>query len=287
MTRRRKNLAPALLSRLRRIGILLIALLSAAVGHAKDSVPYGQSLIVNLPFPEAEVTQVVGDVVQDGVIRGSKEYNKDEYVSGATAASSSRLFKDEPEAGRIFYKMRSKALAPRNFKESNDVGTLTVRYIVQSQDADHTVLRIDAVFVEDFRRVSHPSDGSVESAEYKDIHDRLDALTLMKTPPEPVQTEQSSQNELANAAASVTASIPSDSPSPQQHVHDLRRQLERIVKSPGALLKSAPFHSATTLQPLAAGAEVVIVIVTPYWLGVETQDGHRGWMLRDDLELLP
>lgn len=285
-----KNLRPPSLSPLRRTGILFISFLAAASAHGKDSVPFGQSLIVNLPFPETEVAQVVEEVVQNGIIRGSKEYNRDEYITGATAASSSRLFRDEPEGGRIFYKVRAKALAPRNFKESNDVGTLAVRYIVQSQDANHTVLRIDALFVEDFRHVTHSSDGSVESAEYKDIHDRLDAFTLAKTQPEPAQTQPPSQIELANGAASaplVTASIPPDAPSLQQHVQDLRRQVERLVKSPGAPLKSAPFRSATTLQPLPTGAQVAIVIVTPYWLGVETQDGHRGWMLRDDLELLP
>src|SRR5208282_3144880 len=78
------------------------------------------------------------------------------------------------------YKVRLKALDPRNFKDGGDVGTLAVRYVVQAQGDKNTVLRIDAVFVEDFRRVSHPSNGSVESAEYKDIHDRLDALASMQ-----------------------------------------------------------------------------------------------------------
>src|SRR5579862_1451156 len=73
----------------------------------------------------------------------------------------------------------------------------------------------------------------------------------------------------------------------EEHVKDLRRQVERRVKSPGAPLKSAPFHTASTLQSLTPGTEVLIVVTSSYWYGVETHDGQHGWMLRDDLELLP
>jgi hypothetical protein len=73
----------------------------------------------------------------------------------------------------------------------------------------------------------------------------------------------------------------------EQRVHTLKQQLERIVKAPGAPLKSAPFHSASTLQALSSGAEVLIVITTPYWFGVETRDGQHGWVQRDELEMLP
>jgi len=53
----------------------------------KDATQYGAGLIVNIPFPESEVAQVVQDVIQNGIIRGTKEYNKDEYVTGAAAVS--------------------------------------------------------------------------------------------------------------------------------------------------------------------------------------------------------
>lgn len=73
----------------------------------------------------------------------------------------------------------------------------------------------------------------------------------------------------------------------EQRVHDLKQQVERVVKAPGAPLKSAPFHTASTLQALPSGAEVLVVIMTPYWFGVETHDGQHGWVLRDELEMLP
>jgi hypothetical protein len=41
------------------------------------------------------------------------------------------------------------------------------------------------------------------------------------------------------------------------------------------------------LQSLPTGTEVLIVISTPYWYGVETHDGQHAWMLRVELEELP
>jgi hypothetical protein len=278
----------------------------------KDAVQFGAGLVVNVPMPEAEVTQAVEEVSQNGIIRGTKEYNKDEYISGATPAASSRLFPAWTDGGKIFYKVRTHALDPRNFKNGGDVGTLAVRYVVQAQGDKNTVLKIDAVFVEDFRHTAHASNGSVESSEYKDIHDHLEALELMKQ--ETVEDEKERQNQRARkqqlsaqidkpvvtdhesattrAEDRVEGAVQSDagasSAQPlEQHVKDLRRQVERLVKAPGAPLKSAPFHTASTLQSLASGTEVMIVISTPYWYGVETHDGQHGWIPRDQLEQLP
>jgi hypothetical protein len=280
----------------------------------KDITQYGAGLIVNVPFSANEVVQVVQDVIQNGIIRGTKEYNKDEYISDATPASSTRVFKEWTEGGQVFYKVRLKAIDPRNFKDSSDVGTLAVRYIVQPQGDKNTVLHIDAVFVEDFRHVSHPSNGSVEGAEYKDIHDRLDAIALMNTetaealrekqdqaikkqrladPASPSSAEpavSSSQPAPSNVVVAVT-SAGAEPPIPvqtlEQRVQDLRRQVQRLVKAPGAPLKSAPFHTASTLQSLPAGTEVLIVISTAYWYGVETHEGQHGWIPRDQLEQIP
>jgi hypothetical protein len=63
--------------------------------------------------------------------------------------------------------------------------------------------------------------------------------------------------------------------------------VQRVVKAPGAALKSAPFHTASALQALPAGEQVLIEITTPYWLGVETHSGQHGWILLDELEQLP
>jgi hypothetical protein len=155
-----------------RVAALLLIVLCAGApplsAREKDTAQYGEGLIVTVPFPESEVTQAVEDVVQNGIIRGSKEYNKDEYITGAKAVTTSRAFSAWTDGGKVFYKVRTNALDPRNFKNGGDVGTLTVRYVVQAQGDANTVLRIDAVFVEDFRKTVHASNGTVESSEYKD-----------------------------------------------------------------------------------------------------------------------
>jgi hypothetical protein len=343
------------------------------LGRTKDTAPYGEGLIMNVPFSENEVAAVVKDVVGNGIIRGTKEYNKDEFVSGAEAASSvsAKIFPTWTGGGQIFYKVKNHALDPRNFKDGSDMGTLAVRYIVQAQGEKNSVVHINAVFVEDIRRTAHQSNGSVESAEFKDIHDRLDQIAVMKAETEEIareheekrsgtsspqvsssrpagseapsaqtssmpqataQLEQAAPQARQQAALASDASTSAASTSrastpdastpgsslgdaqmptpavetaanaettprfytgangaqtPEEHVKELRRQLERLVKAPGGALRSAPFHTASTLQSLPPGTEVLIVITTPYWFGIETHDGQHGWMLRDDLEMLP
>ncbi len=72
-------------------GIFLTAT-PGLTARERDALQYGAGLIVNVPFPESEVVQVVQDVVQNGIIRGTKEYNKDEYVANATSESWTRAF---------------------------------------------------------------------------------------------------------------------------------------------------------------------------------------------------
>lgn len=313
--------------------LTVLLVLTAALplpARDKDKLPYGEGLIVNIPLPESEVEQVVREIAQNGIIRGTKEYNKDEFVSGAKVAESCRVFPAWEEGGKVIYKIRDEALDPRNFKDSGDVGTLAVRYVILAQGDKNTVLRIDALFQEEFRRTIHQSNGSVESAEYKDIQEHLEAIEVMKK--QNVEAEKERQEQLAHkrtfvvptddhvartptfapedappavenhAAATApqasqapqvdAAQTPSEAQPPQpvpgqaleERLRDLRRQVTRLVKAPGAPLKSAPFHTASTLQSVASGTEVLILISTPYWYGVETHDGQHGWMMRDQLE---
>jgi hypothetical protein len=338
--------------------ILLFAIALPAAGKKKEAITYGEGLLVNIPLPEREVAQVVQDIAANGIIRGTKEYNKDEFVGGANPALSSTVFPEWTKGGKVFYKVRTQALDPRNFKDSGDLGTLAVRYVVKAQGERNTVLRIDALFKEDFRHTVHPSNGSVESDEYRDIQDHLDFLELMKkedaeankqrqeqvakkqgvalhgAAPTPMPVESSSRDvqaggnppatvspqssataapvvqaapvesasavtpqPIAASPAPVPAASPAQPPPPQpsspspqpaqsleQRVQDLRKQVERTVKSPGAPLKSAPFHTAINLQTLGTGTQVLVLISTPYWYGVETHEGQHGWLMRDQVE---
>ncbi len=303
--------------------LLLTAVAIPSQGRDKGLLTYGEGLIVNIPLPEPEVAQVVEDVAGNTIIRGTKEYDKDEFVKGAVAvaAASTRVFPEWTEGGKVFYKEKVHALDPRNFKDSGDLGTLAVRYVVQVQGFENTVLRIDAVFVEEIRHTVHPSSGSVESSEYADIHERLEAVELMKkenaeairakqdrlakenfglgsdtvvlsTPPPETSSENTrGQSPISPMDQSMRGQPDYSAEQPaqtlEQHVAELRRQVERTVKKPGAPLKSAPFHTASTLQSLNPGVEVLIQISTPYWYGVETHDGQHGWSQRDQLEQVP
>lgn len=272
-----------------------------------DAARYGLGLTVNIPASESDVLKAVHEVVKSGMIHGTKEYSKDEFVGGAVSVESSTAFPAWTEGGKVFYKVRQNALDPRNFKDTNDVGTITVRYVVIAQGEKNTVLRIDAVFVEDFRRRAHASDGSVENAEYKDIHDRVEAMQLMRDRTAEAERERQKAAQAkfdANDGSQMSGPAPEPVPETvtekretrvadtasieeiQKKIHELQQQIQKKVKA-GTTLKSAPFHTAATLRTLTSGSEVLIVISTPYWYGVETRDGQHGWLLRDDLEDVP
>jgi hypothetical protein len=161
-------------------------------------------------------------------------------------------------------------------------------------NSERTRLRIDAVFVETSRRVVHPSDGTVESSERKVIEDHLQAILFAEQEAADAQRRRESidlakqtvirQREDENTRLAAAESSVQDL---EQRVAALRRQLEQRVKAPGADLKAAPFRSAASVATLAAYKDVVIVIVTPHWYGVETPEGQRGWLPLDQLELLP
>lgn len=276
------------------VGVLWLYVMTTGLisANAKEENT-GQGLIVTLAVPEPQLLQAVEDVISDGIIRGTKEYNNDQYVSGAEAAQATKAFPVWTGPGRAFYKVKEHALDPRNFKDSGDSGTLAVRYVVQHVDDKSTSLRIDAVFVDDFHLREHASNGSVEGAEYKDIQDDLAAMALKKR--QAVEDAKRGQDQMTASEQEhkrqqqelemLIAGDPNETL--EQHVARLRREVERVVTSPGAQLKSAPFKSASSIESVPAGAHVAIVISTRYWVGVETEDGQRGWINRHELEQLP
>jgi hypothetical protein len=311
---------------------LALFTLTAVPSQAKkDTVHYGTGLIVNIPLPEPEVALAVQDVAENTIIRGTKEYSRDEFVKGAAAATSAPGFAAWKQGGKIFYKVKKQALDPLNFQEGGDLGTLAVRYVVLPQGEKNTVLRIDAVFVDDAHHSVRGSNGSVESSEYQNIQAHLASAELVKKETAEVlelkeqraarQKSSTAGNGLSSAPSPESSSLanageqtrvePAPSLPPQQlptyptslappqsvyekpnetleqRVARLRKEVERLVKTPGAPLQSAPFHTATTLKSLDPGTEVLILISTPYWYGVETRDGQHGWIRRDDLEQMP
>ena len=241
-----------------------------------------------------DVLQILKEVVQDQTIHGTFIFDREPTLVGAVAVASTPLFRPWKDEGQVFYKVRYNAIAPRHFRESADQGTIAVRYVISSISPERTRLRIDAVFVENSHRVVHASDGTVEASEYKVIQDRLHEVQVAEHQAADAQRRRESV-ELAKQSllrqheeeTALLATTQTSADALETHVNSLRHELERRIKAPGAALKAAPFRSAANVANLPAFTEVVVVIVTPHWFGVETSDGHRGWLAIDQLEMLP
>jgi hypothetical protein len=141
----------------------------------------GASFSIDLDKPFAEVVSAVGEVARSGSIKGTFEYRDEEQLNGAQFAEKSQLFPAWSEPGKVFFKVRNKTLSPSHFLNSNDVGTVAVRYVVQERGPNSTRLFIDAVFVENARHHGHPSDGYVETCEFGEIGKRLKDRELLQT----------------------------------------------------------------------------------------------------------
>ncbi len=150
-------------------------------GRGKDKLSYGEGLIVNVPLPESEVAQVVEDIAQNGIIRGTKEYNKDEFVSGAKAASSSTSVS---RVERGWEGLLQGSRCKRSIPATSRTAAMSARWPCDTWcNRRGTRIRFCAS-TRFFRKTSaipfiNP-DGSVESAEYKDIHEHLEAIEVMK-----------------------------------------------------------------------------------------------------------
>ena len=241
-----------------------------------------------------EVRQAVQFVVHDHVIHGTLIFDKEPILNGAEVVDSTPLFDPWQGPGDVYFKIRKNAIAPRHFLESGDQGTIAVRFVLIPVDANRTRVKIDAIYQETAHRAFHASDGTVEKSEMKEIKDQLETLQeaaaqaadarRRQTSAELVRQSLIRQREDESTRISNAQSAQKDL---EQQVSALHHELERRVKSPGADLKAAPFQSAATLKTLSAFTDVVILIVTPHWLGIETPDGQRGWLPQELLEQLP
>jgi len=278
------------------IALILLCVFWPAPGlqAAKDRDSPNPGFVTELAASFEDVLQALQDVLQDQTIHGTQMFDKEPTLTGAMVVMSTPLFAPWTGDGKVFYKIRKDAIAPRNFRDSEDQGTIAVRYVVTSVTPERTRLRIDAVFVETAHRTVHPSDGTVESSESKVLQDYLQAMQFTRQETADALRRRASidlandtllrQREDESTRLSAAQSSVRDL---QQRVDSLQRQVERRVAAPGAILKAAPFRSAATVSTLAAFTEVVIVIVTPHWYGIQTPEGQRGWLPINQLELLP
>jgi hypothetical protein len=280
--------------------IVLSAFFCAATAFSGDNVKESPGFVMELPEKESDVLPIVQDVAADSIIRGTYAYERDKELTGAMPAKSSNAFGQWQGAGQVFYKVVTGVLAPRHFLDSADIGTVTVRYVVEPAGEARTRVRIDAIFIEEGRRKAHRSDGTVESSEFKGIQDRVQELQLAKRKTEDERqqaatnlkkreeesaAESSALRERQEEAARLDATE-SSIRDLEQRRRDLQHEVELRVKAKIAL-KAAPFRKSAALVSLDAGTDVIVLIVTPNWYGVQTSDGHRGWLRRDETEPLP
>lgn len=270
---------------------LALATSSAALADRPKPGPAGFS--IDLPVAASKLLKVVVQVAQDESIHGTFQYEKESVLSGASAVSSSNAFEAWTGPGQVFYKVHTEALSPAHFPGSGDVGTVTVRYIVQELTPESSRLRIHAVFVENGRHRHHPSDGSVETSEFSEIAKHLQAIEKDEEQAQQqrqTQAQEQELNQLRSALEEEKLRLEAARNSLHQLEHRaaaLRRELMARVKSPGVELKTAPYNHAATLQTLARGEEVMVLLHTPYWYGVRRQQGQQGWVYYIFLESLP
>jgi hypothetical protein len=280
---------------LRRLGLLLgLSVFAACVPVSGKERLQSPGLVKELEASPRDVLDALKFDLEDQTIHGTFMYDKQQTLEGATQESSSKYFEPWTGPGQVFFKVRKAAIAPRHFLETADEGTVVVRFVLTKLTADRSRLRIDAVYVEDAHRTYHISDGTVEGAEFKVIQDRLMAIQVDEQEAADAKRRRDSaelvrHNYLQRREDETTrlATAQESVRDLQDRVQKLRREVDRRVKAPGADLKAAPFRAAATIAPLAAYTEVAVIIVTPYWLGIEEPDGQRGWLPADQLEVIP
>ena len=273
------------------VSIVLLRGILPVVAQSPLTTP---GLVRELNGSMDEVRQAVLNAQRDHIIHGTKVFDREPILTGAEAADSSPLFEPWQGPGEVYFKVRPNSIAPRHFVATADLGTIAVRYVITPIDADRTRVKVDAVYVESARKTVHASDGTVEKEEMKEVKDSLEsmqqaALDAADARRRTQSAELVRQSYLRQREDESTrlASLEENEKTLESEITSVRHEVERRVRAPGADLKAAPFHSAANLKTLSAFTEVVVLIVTPHWLGIETPEGQRGWLPVEELESLP
>ena len=305
-----------------RVAALCLFLLCTSLSWAARDTG-AASFSIDLDKPYADVLAIVSDVAHAATIKGTFEYRGEDSLDKAEFQENSRLFPAWTEPGKVFYKVRAKALSPSHFLNSNDVGTVAVRYVVQERGPKSTRLFIDAVFVENARHHGHPSDGYVETCEFGEIGKRLkerdqllaetttgqqfspgtesssrkeDApaqpVAVHPTPPAPATevVDTSKTSDLAKAIAEQKTQLAADYAGLEKLEAQARqlRSAEFVkVKADRAELKALPYTHARVVESLKRGQEVTVLSKSAFWYQVRSEDGQEGWISHSMLEVQP
>ena len=304
----------------------LLIFVLCGLGYSRSRDTAGASFSIDLDKPFAEVLSAVSDVAHSGSIKGTFEYRDEEQLSGAQFEEKSQLFPAWSGSGKVLYKVRAKTLSPSHFLNSNDVGTVAVRYVVQEVSPNSTRLFIDAVFIENARHHGHPSDGYVETCEFGEIGKRLkdrgqlqtqvaageqfspghesssrsdtspeneqpSAIPAASSTPAPVEVVDSAKLADLQRAISEQKTLLASESANLDHLEAKARQLRTSefvrVKADRVEMKSLPYAHARVLEALTKGQEVTVLSKSTYWYQVRSEDGKEGWISHAFLEVQP
>jgi len=237
---------------------------------------------VDLPVPANRLAQAVARVVESGTIEGTYIYKGDTDVEDAVTATSSKAFTDNPGPGQVFYKVKFNALSPAHFPASNDMGTITVRYVVTPVNEQRSRLKIDALFVEDAERVRCFSDGSVEIAEYGTILDQIRSSIAPVHSMNPSQVNTPDKSVSLQYDLTQERSMLQDAKAAQakldKELAQVQFDTQGRIKTDGIPLKADPYDHASTILSLPKGKVVTVLSTTRYWYRVRTEEGVEGWI---------
>jgi hypothetical protein len=267
--------------------------LIAAQCHARKHEHFGEGFSIDLTQPYDHVLNVVEQISNDGIIRGTFQYKGTKELDGAEPAKAFKAFSAWTGQGKVIYKIRPHTLSPEHFFESTDEGTVAVRYIVEPLSATGTRLRIDAIFVEGAGHKRHASDGQVENSEFEAISDTLKDLedAEAKEREQLLHDQQRKQlDELQAQLDEETAKLKEVTAKEQileQQIQGRQDLHVARVKTSNADLKAEPYNQSKTVRLLAQGDQLTILIETPAWLRVQTPSSEQGWVYRPMLEITP
>jgi hypothetical protein len=287
------------------VAVLVLGVCCSARSHD----PVAASFAIDLDKPFDRVLEAVNEVANNGVISGTFEYKGDQSLTGAVLDQNCQLFKQWSGSGKVFFKVRKKALAPVHFLNSNDIGTVAVRYIVQEIGSNLTRLYIDAVFIENAGHHNHPSDGFVETSEFAEIGKRMREADQVREVQRAGQTfspdsESSSRpdqpttnapdtaatSDLQRAIAEQKSRLESEKARLQQleaEAQKLRSAEFLLVSVERAELKVQPYAHARPLEALKKGQQVTLLAKSAYWVRVRSEDGQEGWLPHSAVEARP
>ena len=72
----------------------------------------------------------------------------------------------------------------------------------------------------------------------------------------------------------------------EQQIQELQRNKAGHIRTSTADLKAVPYNRSKTLQSLAQGDTVTVLLQTPNWCEVVAPNGEQGWVYRLMVEVI-